>query len=249
MRTTGFRRPLPPPVWLGGAGPLLWRQASSLVRSPALWIVITICVGMLAGPAFTPDPQATAIGLSIPLVLLAFIFLPNGFRFDFRQDVDRIEGFKTLPLGAMQISHGQLGVPVLAITMILVSGAVALLWHASIEPLLGVALLAIAPGAALLTLGVDNAFFLWYPTRSFGSSGLDVGAFGRQAGLLSVKGLALGAVAIIGVPLWLLGWSVTGSAGVATLMLLVPLIGVDVAIVVLVARAFDAFDVASDVPA
>ena len=108
---------LPMLPWLGGAGPLAWRQLTAATRSYRALTILLIAgaVGGI-GPALataSDDSGAevlpwmlTGMGLFMSLMLSQF------FAYDFRADVDRIEVLKTLPVSAWKIVAGQLVPPV-----------------------------------------------------------------------------------------------------------------------------------------
>ena len=245
---------LPMLPWLGGAGPLAWRQLTAATRSYRALTILLIAgaVGGI-GPALataSDDSGAevlpwmlTGMGLFMSLMLSQF------FAYDFRADVDRIEVLKTLPVSAWKIVAGQLVTPVVMCSafQVLLVGLVYVFLGKVGYLLLAVALF--APPLNLLLTGVENGIFLLFPTRLVQTTPGDLSQAGRQVLVMLGKMLALGLGA--GVPAlaglaayWIAGrsWIAAGLVAwlVAAALALVPL--------PFVAMAFRNFDVARDTP-
>lgn len=242
-------RAMPAPRWLWGAGPLAWRQMSALLRSAAIWAIVIICLGTLVLPLLVEQRKPLSIGLGIFLGAGSLLVLPALLPFDFRQDLDRIAGFKTLPMTEVRIALGQLLVPTATMTCMLWVGIVGLSWHAALEPSLAAALMVLVPGACLVIVSIENAVFLWFPSRSHGSTGFDVSTIGRQTILLLFKLVMLGGVGLVGVLLALGVWKLTDEPAISVLSAVIPVLAADAIGVWMVSRAFGAFDVATDIPA
>lgn len=242
------------PRW-GGAGPLARRQFIELLRNPAgaLWAggsVLVLVVFFLALPRFQADAgrhadagwiAAAAASVFLPLVIV------QGFGFDFRRDLDRMDVLKSLPLRPLAVAAGQLLVPA-AIFTALQFVACALVVAASPVPAwaLPASLLVLVPWN-WFTSGVDNALFLLLPYRIDPEDPAKVPFLGRLMLTAMAKMACFGVVAFfVAVPCAIgLGIGGAGGAvlvGISWLVLVTAAAGATVA----VAAAFRAFDVARD---
>jgi hypothetical protein len=242
---------LPVFPWLGGAGPLAWRQALHLVRaSPRLMLVI-LFVAIFAGPGFfafrseTTDITGPAIGMLIWLSFFVTAIIPTGFR----ADLDYMDWLKMLPLSGMAVTIGELLPAVLFITVL--QGLI-LVGLAAFK-IIPVSLLALAAAAALpanlLFLTTENLLFLWYPARQTPMGPGDPQFMGRQVLMMFLRMLLIAAAVgvaagVMGLAwwaglqswpiLWVLGWCVLTIQGLA----LIPLVVI----------AFRRFDPSVDMP-
>ncbi len=102
-RSATQRRSLPMPSFLGGIGPLVWRQLTTAVRLPGplfrLVLVMSVMMASLLSGLHDVSGGSGLMVLGIVVVLLP-IFLTPLLLFDFRGDLDRLETLKTLPLPA-----------------------------------------------------------------------------------------------------------------------------------------------------
>ena len=118
------RRRLPQPPFLGGAGPIAWRQLTNALRSSRGLLLVLFFLALGMGPFFVavrePSPAVTPgmhqrpdfpfVGLLSTLVWFS-VLLASLLKFDFRSDLDAMETVKTLPLAAAAVAVGQLVVP------------------------------------------------------------------------------------------------------------------------------------------
>ncbi len=252
IRPTPARGNLPMPPFLGGIGPIFWRQLTSAMRGLGrlfwvLLIVMTVVAVAMSGSNLGRDTILfpTLVGLAVWLTIFLTAIVP----YDFRGDIDRMAVLKTLPIRSWCLALGQLLTPTLILTLILwlLLGAACLV--APVEEWLVLAVAAFAPPFAFLIIAIENLLFLFFPVRLMAATPGDFQALGRNVllGMGKLVGLGLtGTVAaLIGVVVYLLtqqvglalaaAWAVVALAGLA----LVPLIGL----------AFTWFDVGRDVPA
>src|SRR5262245_5665480 len=109
---------LPMLPWLGGAGPIAWRQLVAGTRSYRGFAIMLIAatIGGI-GPAIATSSNDNGAEF-LPWVLAGTglfmsMLLGQFFAYDFRSDVDRIEVLKALPVSAWKIVAGQMITPVL----------------------------------------------------------------------------------------------------------------------------------------
>ncbi len=238
------------PRW-GGVGPIAWRQIVGVYRwgGPVLFATIT---ALLFGGFYAMGNmgQEGAAGF-LPVPLVFIVFLSGVLRIDFRGDLDHLAQLKALPISARMIALGQLATPVALLTLlqwICIAGITAGS-HAHFGLALGAMGLAIPLNTLLLS--IDNAVFLFAPTRpnqQAQAAGFDPTVMGRAAILTIVKILTLGGAAVVvGGPGFLVYWLaesvplaiVTGGVILTALM---P-VGI-----LTVAESFRKFDPATDMP-
>jgi hypothetical protein len=241
--------------WLGGAGPIAWRQlvaASRGYRAFTFLLIFVLVSGI--GPAiayFSEGRADTSVPWSISAVALVMSLIMNQFfAFDFRSDVDRIDVLKTLPIPAWRITLGQLITPALftSLFQIALIGAI----YAAFGQIgyLFLAVVLLAWPVNLLSTCVDNFLFLLFPTRTTQTNPGDLSQAGRGFLLMMARfaalGIGLGVPALVGAMIYFASghsWIVAGP--VAWLLCVI----LSFTPVPLVAWAFKHFDVASDMPA
>jgi hypothetical protein len=246
---------LPRPPWLGGAGPIIWRQATSAVRSARglllVLIIVVIGIGPLLGSAL---PAGNVAQMLVYIMAWLTILLSGLLKFDFRGDIDHIEELKSLPIRPAMLALGQLVVPTVFLTtahlLLLGSLALATRSHARTHHdfLLVAACLAL-PFNALL-MAAENLIFLLFPSRPAAASPGDFQVMGRQAAQLIMKSLlvmiGLGIAIGIAVPFYVL---LGGSLPILAVIAGTFLIGETWALIPAIARAFNRFDPSVDTPA
>jgi hypothetical protein len=226
---------IPDLPYLGGIGPVLWRQVTTAIRGLGrLAIVLGLIAVFAVVPLLTqPDEvESRAPGTLFPtiffgvnqtgamiagLVIWLTVFLTQLVPFDFRGDVDRIAALKTLPLAAWRLALGQLLAPVLLVTGAQwVTLAAARLLRPEDSDLL-LALAVFAPPFNFLLFALENLLFLRFPVRVIAATPGDFQAVGRNllfmlakfAALAAIGGAAILAAGIAGLGTWL----ILGSAG------------------------------------
>jgi hypothetical protein len=246
------------PYW-GGIGPMAWRQLLGALRG--IWWIIPVGIFMsaflvpilfVAGQDkttnATENAEGTIVGFGVMLLFMG-MFLPSLLTFDFRADLDRMEVLKTLPLAAWKIVIGQLLVPVLIVT--LVQSVMLAALQAALpgpQPIV----LAYVPFLLLVNFvffGVENLFFLWFPTRQLAATPGDVQNFGRVLMLLAAKYLVLMALVTVATLFGVGIFYLTGGSFIAAgAVVLICVAACTVAIMPLLCLAFHNFDVSRDTP-
>ncbi len=250
--TGGARFHVPPLPWLGGVGPIAWRQMTGAVRSSrALFTVL----GILAVIAVVFARQqrgssSSSVGELLGTVAWLNVVFISMLKFDFRDELDRLDVLRSLPMGAAAVAAAELVTPVLLLTamqalllvgvMYLFSGArLFVLWAA-----------AFAVPFNVLLAAIENLLFLMFPVRAVGLIAGDMQLFGRQMVIFLCKFLllltALAISAAFGLIGYILGnrsWVVFGGVMWAALAL------VDACMILLLARVYGRFDPSVDTPA
>ena len=244
---------LPQPPWLGGVGPVVWRQVIQIFRGSRRALVWAAVIVVAMGVPFAfgvrrHNELPTVLPHMIIGVVAYVTFLfsaqaPLGFRGDY----ERMDLLKSLPMGPLAMACGQ----TLALTMILTPlqwllfAGTAIFMPAAAAELLVAGLLALPFNWILF--GTDNFFFLLYPSPVLATGSEGFFKMGHVMLLMLAKVLALaasGAVAAIpGAIVYFLTGSIMAASLIGWLALLFPALG----ILLLVAWAFQRFDASASV--
>ena len=242
---------LPVLPWMGGIGPILWRQITTAFRSAKgiMFLLLGLSVG------FVPiliikgiSDEATPFLLLI--VAMNSIFFTQWFPFDFRSDLDRMDWLKMMPIGSIQITVGQILTPVIFVTLlefILFGG---LLFGVEKNRYFLFSGMMLAPSFNLLLFGLENLFFLLFPSRLELSQHGDFQGFGRIMIVFFMKFIILFAIfgAILGIGFATFVFSgKLWSIFFVVIWILLTLCGL--AILPYIAWAFEKFDPSIDTPA
>jgi hypothetical protein len=254
-RKKGKRVSLPMLPWLRGVGPVAWRQITSAQRDIGRSLLVVFILTMMTLPAlFTAtsggqrDPAYLALILEAT-VLASTFFLSSMIPFDFRSDFDRLAELKALPISAVALSIGQMFTPLVVLTFS--QFIVVVVIGVKIGDLTWIfyALGAFALPLNLFQIGLENLFFLLFPSRPLTGGTFDVQAMGRMMLLVFVKllviGISLGAAVGLGFLAYFL-FGRSAEVGFATTWVLAT--ALSFAPIPLTALAFTRLDVARDVP-
>jgi hypothetical protein len=243
--------------WWGGAGPVAWRQLTTMLRSRGslvLFIIVVVtCAGPLLAGLFARDPKSTHLamfgaGAGAGIVAMT-LFLNQLVGFDFRSDIDRMDVLKTLPIRPGPLVVGQLIAPTLLISGIqwLAVAGLILAEPQGAAVYLAVGLLAVPFNFFLF--GMENLLFLLFPTRLLPATPGDFQAFGRNLLLTLFKFIGFGVAGVTTFLVAALVYFLTGRSLPAALAAAwVVLSGFAAGLVPLAALAFRRYDVARDTP-
>ena len=224
-RATGLFRRIP---WLFGRGPLgaiAWRKTGSMFRRARATLGLTLLVTLVClmiGRSLVDELGASALAdiergvggrlrspqpsRGMPVLLLGLVYLTVGLRFDFREDIDRIDQLKALPVTAGKLFWGTL-LPQWAWVVALGELALALLVFLAggFDLPTGIAMLAL-PGGLALWMALDNALFLLWPIRVIPGQEGAVQNMGRNLVLLFLRVLLFTALLALTGALGWFGW-------------------------------------------
>lgn len=238
--------------WLGGIGPIAWRQLTTALRGlHGLIPFFLIVLGFAAMPVLfqamkTPAAMPALVGQMVFLTIV----MTRAAAFDFRGDLDAMDWLKSLPLRPTAITIGQLVAPVSLLTGVhLLFLTAAMFFMPAARPML-LAVAAFSPAFNFLLLGLDNLLFLLFPVRMVASTPGDLQHMGRSMLDMFVKMFVLAGVCGTAAAIGWIGYLLAGESwfvalGLAWLVLFV----FDCAIVPCIAWAYGRFDVSVDTPA
>ena len=244
---------LPTLPWWRGAGPIAWRQLTSAIRDFARLLLALFVFGMMAAPLLFSSrmmsERSEAYLIPECIIISMAVFLTQMLPFDFRADIDRVAELKVLPIASVALATGQVITPVLLMTTLQWATLLAIAAYVQRVPVMFWGVASFALPFNTLMFGIENALFLWFPTRLVSTNPGDIQAMGRVILLMLAKvlclGLSAGAAALMGTLTYVLaGRSWAAAMAVAWLVLF----GTAVALIPLVAHAFRQFDVSRDTP-
>jgi len=238
------------PYW-GGAGPIARRQLTTAMRnSRSMMVVMAVVSVSMAVALMEKDRSVDQVWLMLyAMTAWLTILLSMMVRFDFRSDLDQMEGLKALPIPGYRIALGQLIAPVIVCLMlqatIFTAGAVA---NGRPEVALAAAVFVIPVN--VLLFGVENIMFLLFPSRVMAFNPGDFMSMGRQMLLMFLKFAVIGVAVILATVTGAIAYVGSGESWVITLVT-AWLVLIAQAMLVLpgMAWAFNRFDVSADLPA
>jgi Putative ABC exporter len=193
---------LPRFPWLGGAGPLAWRQVLMAVRTSRYALIISVGIGITIGavaffsqrnPAGPDFVSYMGIGF---LAYLTFIFSMQ-LPWAFRGDIVHMDCLKSLPIAPLAIALGELTGGVMLLAMIQVVLLIGLL-GAGGNPVLIVTVMTFLVPFDLLILAMSNTVFLIYPVRHAPGTSADFQLVGRMMLFMLLQFLLL--IPAMGIP-------------------------------------------------
>ena len=239
--------------WLFGrspAGALAWRKSSSILRKAKGTLFLSLLVLTLL--TFV----GRQMGDALPVVaVLGTLYLTSGLRFDFRDDLDRMEVIKAWPVSAPRAFAATLAPEVLLVSaLVMLALCVQVLLDGHTTPLFWAVLL-LQPPLVFAWVAVDNLVFLLAPVRFVpGQEGALQNA-GRGMLLMFLRALVLLVVGLVSAGpaalVWFFGESTLGLSQAAVFVLTALVAGVvlfacDLLLVLVGGRCLRRFDVAKD---
>lgn len=246
---------LPHLPWLGGAGPIAWRQLIGVSRTPGVFIgaVLLSALGIglpmvMVSTNFTdPDPEFTA-GMGLALLVMLAPMLSQLMTFDFRSEVHRMAELRALPISSVAMATGQLAPPAILIGTLQLIGAVSIaLYTGAIGPVLLGAYLVATWVFAYAMIGLENVIFLAFPYRLTPKDTAQVHFMGGVVTAMILKFIAMGVVLLPCAALAALAWVASSSAPLTLLVACLPAAVAAGICVLACAALYRRFDVARDI--
>jgi len=247
--------------WLFGGGPLgaiAWRKCASMARKAkgAFWVslVALLFITLFASRLVNGPPEEEALYTPSLIAILGTVYLCSGLRFDFREELERMDVIRAWPLAPARVFLASL-LPEVVLVALLVMATIlvqALLTH-GLSVLVG-GVLACLPFLVFTWVALDNIVFLLAPVHFVpGQDGFVQNAGRRmiQACLLLLSFLVFSATGAGGFVAGYLGAGALGAseavarvAGVAGLLAV--LFAGDALLVLAGGAVLRRFDVARD---
>lgn len=261
---TGSGQPrfsLPSLPWLGGVGPMLWRQLLTAQRGFGPLVLLLLFYAIVLAPILaTGDPPQHDLGRALILagtLTGVTLFMTTMIAYDFRGDLDRIDVLKMLPIAPARLVLGQLAAPVLLVgTLQLFVLTIAETALGKFDPLVLLLVALLVYPFNFVVFGVENLLFLCYPTRILPATPGDFQLMGRHIVLMIAKmlGVTTALLPALGLALLTALLAVLLNQAEYTVVLAalagawLGLVAAGVGLVLLVIVAFKRFDVARDTP-
>jgi Putative ABC exporter len=198
---------LPRLPWLGGAGPIAWRQLLVAIRTSKYALMISLGIGVSIGiialfakrnPA-GPDLVAfMGVGLMVYLTFIFSMQLPWAFR----GDIVHMDCLKSLPIAPLALALGELAGGVMLLAMIQLVLLIGLLGSGG-NPLLILTVMTFLIPFDLLLLAMSNTLFLVYPVKFTQGTSTDFQVIGRMMLFMLLQFLML--IPAMGIPLGFAG--------------------------------------------
>jgi hypothetical protein len=267
---TPERWSLPLSSFGGGAATLAWRQVLNVVRGPGqlgfalfmhgmlLWAFYMLIThknshGILFLPTLDGHLELNPAGAPVlgMLALILPMVIASGLSFDFRGDVGRMDVLKALPMAPLSVVAGQLFVPVVIasvmqwVLMAVIAAALRRvpsgLWAAA----------AFAPPVSVVLMAIENLPSFWFPLRQTpGAKPEPFELFGHVLLHPLVRMVGYAAAVTTMTLVAVLAFFVFAQSLVAAVVAAwLTLAAGGAALVALLARTFDRFDVTQDVTA
>lgn len=186
--------------WLFGRGPLgalAWRKCAGLVRKArgALWLslVALAFITLMAHLVLDGPSREEARATPVLIAVLGTIYLCSGLRFDFREELERMDVIKSWPVAPARVFLATL-LPEVVLVSLLVAGTIVLqslvAGHFGVHV---VGVVACLPFLVFTWVALDNVVFLFAPVRIVpGQDG-----FVQNAGRRMLQMALLGAVVAV----------------------------------------------------
>ncbi len=239
--------------WLFGRGPfgaLAWRKTGTMLRkargtlliSGALVSAIVIATRLM----FEGDSEQSVLAAGAVIAGFGTLYLCAGLRFDFREDLDRMDVVRSWPMAPWRVFLATL-LPEVALVSVFLT--LAILARAALSGVLPPELAALVGAVAptvLAWVSIDNLVFLVWPQRMTpGTEGLLQQA-GRSMLLMLLRALLVGvAGGLAGGLAWLVHFA-GGGLPLAILSAALVLVLLCTLLVFLGGEALGRFDVARD---
>jgi hypothetical protein len=190
--------------WLFGRSPMgaiAWRKCAGMARKAkgALWIALLALLFItLVTTTMVGGHDAEEIGAPILIAALGTIYLCSGLRFDFREELERMDVIRAWPIAPARVFLAML-LPEVVLVSLLVAATVLL--HGALSSGLTAhagAVVALLPFAVFAWVALDNIVFLFAPVRMVpGQDGFVQNAGRRMVQMLLLTALA-GALIVLG---------------------------------------------------
>ena len=264
VATSGkFRLPMLP--WLGGAGPVAWRQLTGVLRTSRGLLLVLGLIALVGGVSLAKvahqpsrhgphtggaDKAGAVLGVLAGVSVWTNLFLTSMLKFDFRGDLDHLDALRALPLRPTAVAAAEVVAPTLVLSAVqwVLVAAVAAGRGVPVGWLLGMAAFVVPINALLV--GSENLLFLLFPSRQAVAVAGDMGSVGRQTVLFLCRLLALVIVLGVAGAVGLGAGYVTGrSFVVGGVVAWLAVVAAVVGVVRLMGLTFERFDPSVDTPA
>jgi hypothetical protein len=249
-RASSARFKLPMFPWLGGAGPIIWRQMTTALRTARSLLTVLLVMAVIFGMVISRSTRGEgSIGFVVGICLYMTLILSQMLKFDFRGDLDHLDVLRSLPLRPWAVSAAQLVTPSVVLTVAQLALITTISFIGKVPRELYIAIAAFALPINLLTLGVENLMFLLFPFRPTAAVAGDMTMMGRRTVVFAFRMLTILIVAGLAGAFGALAWLICGRsipAGVTAAWIL--MLGGIGLIIFFTGLVYDRFDPSVNTP-
>lgn len=249
--SSSVRFSLPAFPWLGGAGPMAWRQGIEALRSlRGILFTALFTVGLPVVFVTASRSEADGSGaMGFGVIIMMTVVMTQNLALDFRRDVDRMVFLKSLPLPPAYVALGQILPGILILTLLQSIAIAALVLALGIEMPWPTSMLLLLLPFNWLSMALDNLLFLWFPYRFAPKEAGNVQFMFRPMMVLMVKMFALMAGIGVAAGLASLAWWLSGESMWLAALTATVVVSAEAAVFTIwLGRAFARFDATKDVP-
>ena len=162
-------KPVPHVFGRGAWGAVAWRKLVGILRrarATLLFSSFMLAVLVLSASAIgSSGGDGAATSGTVMIAMLGTLYMGSGLRFDFREDIERMDRLKSLPLTSTAVFTATLLPEVCLIAGLIVLAVIAHGLIVGADPALTLASCAFVLPFAWIWLALDNAIFLVWPVR------------------------------------------------------------------------------------
>ncbi|MFN0207824.1 MAG: putative ABC exporter domain-containing protein [Planctomycetota bacterium] len=185
--------------WIAGRGrfgALTWRKLTSMVRKARTALltsifILAITTVILSFILKSSRAQSAEPWITIIITLVGVMYLCNGLRFDFREDLDKMEVLKTCPVPGWQIFISNLLPQTVFVSLLVYTAHIVRFF---IDGTAHHILIVIIPATPLITFiwaAVDNIVYLFAPVRVVAGQDTMLQNAGRMFIMMIVRMVAI----------------------------------------------------------
>ncbi|MBI1380729.1 MAG: hypothetical protein GC161_06540 [Planctomycetaceae bacterium] len=253
-RSSDGTRPMWRAPWWAGQGPagaVVWSKSTGLVRrSPWTFAIAALMLAMVVGftVMLSSGRRDSALASALLITIPGTLYLCGTLRIDLREEIDRMELWKALPVSRRRLFVALVTPQWLAVTVLLVGAILARAAFASREHEEALMFVGLLPLGLFVWIALDNALFLIWPVRAMPGPGGSMQHVARATLFLLLRsGSVMVAAALAALAFWAVR-KVVGHDAVAFGAAALVLSCASWFAVELGGRALHRFDPAEDVP-
>lgn len=253
-RSSDGMRPMWRAPWWAGRGPagaVVWSKSTGLVRrSPWTFVVAALMLALVVAfsVVLASGRRDSALFSALLIAIPGTLYLCGTLRIDLREEIDRMELWKALPVSRRRLFVALVAPQWLAVTVLLVGAILARTAFAASEHDEAMLFVGLLPLGLFVWIALDNALFLVWPVRAMPGPGGSMQHVARATLFLLLRGGAVVVAASLAAVTFWATRKVLANDGVAFAAAAVVLSAAAWFAVELGGRALNAFDPAEDVP-
>ncbi len=181
------------PFWLGRgpAGAVVWLKSCGLLRrSPTALVFAGVMLALAFGLSLvgrSGGPDSAASGAFI-IAIAGGLYLCGTLRLDLREEVDRMEAWKALPIAPRRLFTALITTQWAVVSGLVIAALLARVAIADVQRADALLIALFTPFGLAVWIALDNAFFLYWPVRVMPGPGGSLQHVGRSTLLVLLRG-------------------------------------------------------------